>query len=278
MVDTERHRFIIGIGSQRAGSTLLHKILDECTPIFMHPVKELHYYDTLYNIRDVSVLKAYSMQQLDRELDRIINTKQHDYIDKRYKCYLRTNKILAKTPIQKVNYIDLFRPCLSSNKYLGEITPEYMILPEEGVAQMANDLGKDAKIILISRDPVDRFISAFKLLKNYNNPNYDSASFSYDLEHALETMPSWIEQQKQLNGYECALEKYKKYFENVLLLSFESMVADTEKLKTQLKEFLDIPLIEEKYQKVFNSKVNSIGETAMIEKNLIKKIIDALSL
>lgn len=36
------NKFVIGIGSQRAGSTLLHKILDECTNIFIHPVKELH--------------------------------------------------------------------------------------------------------------------------------------------------------------------------------------------------------------------------------------------
>jgi len=265
-------QFVIGIGSQRAGSTLLHKILDECTPIFMHPVKELHYYDTLYGVRDAAVLKDYSKRQLDRELDRLIEAKKFGYINKRYKCYIRTNKILSKLPVEQVEYIDLYRPCVIDHTHLGEITPEYMILPEEGIAQMAKDLGVEAKIILITRDPVERFISAFKLLKNYNNPNYDSTNFEKDLEHALVTMPTWIEQQKQLSDYKTAYNKYKKYFSNVLLLSFEDMIKDPIKLREHLENFLGLELDKQKYEQVFQHKVNAIGETAGISSVIKNKI------
>ena len=41
------HRYVIGIGSQRAGSTLLHRVLAACTPVWMHPMKELHYFDVV---------------------------------------------------------------------------------------------------------------------------------------------------------------------------------------------------------------------------------------
>ena len=265
-------KFVVGIGSQRAGSTLLHKILSECTDIFMHPVKELHYYDTLYNVRNPSVLIEYSKRQLDRELDRLVDARHHGYINKRYKCYIRANKLLAVTPVNQINFIDLFRPCVMSSEFLGEITPEYMILPEEGVAKMAQDLGRDTKIILISRDPVDRFISAFKLLKNYTNPQYDSTHFSRDLEETLETMPTWIEQQKQLSDYETALAKYKRHFDQVLFLSFEEMIRDTEKLKQQLETFLGMTLDNVKYQQVFNQKVNAIGETAGISENTLEAL------
>lgn len=267
-------KFVIGIGSQRAGSTLLHKILDECSDIFMHPVKELHYYDTLYNVRAPSVLKDYSKRQIEHVLERLVEAKAYGYINKSYKCFVRTNKILAKSTVEKVDYLDLYRPCVMDSETLGEITPEYMILPEEGVAKMAQDLGRDTKIILISRDPVERFISAFKLLKNYSNPNYDSSNFARDLEETLKTMPTWIEQQKQLSDYETALAKYKRHFDQVLFLSFEEMIADTKGLKKQLEAFLDLSLDSEKYKQVFSKKVNAIGETSKIQEPLLKKLSD----
>ena len=54
---TKNNKFVIGIGSQRAGSTLLHRIISECTQVFTHPIKELYYYDTLFNVRKDEFLK-----------------------------------------------------------------------------------------------------------------------------------------------------------------------------------------------------------------------------
>lgn len=88
-----QHRFVIGIGSQRAGSTLLHNLLDESTSIFMHPLKELHYFDSLFHVRAPQALVAFSRRQLDRQLDEIIAATQYGFIDKSYKCLLRTNRI-----------------------------------------------------------------------------------------------------------------------------------------------------------------------------------------
>jgi hypothetical protein len=35
------NRFVLGIGSQRAGSTLMHHALEASTDVFIHPLKEL---------------------------------------------------------------------------------------------------------------------------------------------------------------------------------------------------------------------------------------------
>ena len=118
--------YIIGIGSQRAGSTLLYRILNDCSSIFMHPVKELHYYDTFFNVRHENYLKDFSENQLK-------NLKGTKPKSKRDQCLIRTNEILYKTPISEVNYQDLYRPCIMDNEYLCEITPEYMILPNDGI-------------------------------------------------------------------------------------------------------------------------------------------------
>ncbi|WP_022950588.1 sulfotransferase [Leucothrix mucor] len=257
-------KFVIGIGSQRAGSTLLHKVLDECTDVFMHPIKELHYYDTLYGVRGADILVDFSRRQLDRELDRLIEAKGYGYIDKKYKCFLRANRILSSKLISSVDYFDLYRPCVADNEYLGEITPEYMILPEDGVSKLADDLGSDTKIILISRDPTERFISAFKLLKNYNNPNYDATNFARDLESTISDMPQWIRQQEELNDYEAALNRYQKYFSSVLFLSFEKMISDVDLFIVQLENFLSSTVDKEKLVDILGKKVNMIGETGNI--------------
>ncbi len=266
------NKFVIGIGSQRAGSTLLHKILDECTSIFMHPLKELHYYDTMYEVRHSSVLKKYSNKQLDFLIERIISSPNHDFIDKKYKCALRTNKMLANRDVKDIDYLELYRPCISENEYLGEITPEYMILPEEGIKKMRDDLGADTKIILIGRNPVDRFISAFKLLKMYNQRDYNMDLFQDDLEQTLEMMPEWIKQQDELNDYALALNKYKKNFNSVLFITFENLIAEPESARLLLENFLEASVNKENYHKIFGKKVNSIGETGKVSKEILTKL------
>ena len=70
-MDKHKNNFVIGIGSQRAGSTLLHKILDSCTDIFMHPIKELHYYDTLFDVRKDEFLKKFISNESSLVLNEI---------------------------------------------------------------------------------------------------------------------------------------------------------------------------------------------------------------
>jgi len=266
-------KFVIGIGSQRAGSTLLHRILDECTDIFMHPVKELHYFDTLYNVRHQDVLTQYSQRQLDRELDRLIKEKDHSYISsKKYKCFLRANKILASKKIEKVDYLDLYRPCLMGNPTVGEITPEYMILPEEGVKHMADMLGKKTPIILITRDPVERFVSAFKLLKAYGKENVDMNGFEEEILNVFETMPTWVEQQKNLSDYKKAEEKYRKFFDKILIISYEELTSNPDIGHSILTDFLNVDVDKEKYISILGKRVNQIESIKELSESAMNKL------
>ncbi|ANB02741.1 hypothetical protein ECTOBSL9_2207 [Ectothiorhodospira sp. BSL-9] len=160
---------------------------------------------------------------------------------------------------------------------LGEITPEYMILPEPGVEKMSNELGRSAKIILISRDPVDRFISAFKLLKVYRGDRYDKERVSEGINEALETMPEWVAQQAALNDYGSAMEKYQKYFDDVLLMSYENMVASPEKTSGILQEFLGLPVDKEKMKDLMGNRVNAIGESGEVPDDLRAVILKAVT-
>lgn len=273
-----RPKFVIGIGSQRAGSTLLHRILDECTDIFMHPVKELHYFDTLYNLRHQDVLTSYSRRQLEREIDNIISADDLNYVlSKRYKCFLRTNKILATRKVENVDYFDLYRPCLMESHTVGEITPEYMILPEEGIKKMRSIVGKDAVIILITRDPLDRFISSFKLLKTYGKNKVDMNSFEKEILDVFNSMPTWVEQQKQLNNYQKAYVSYSKYFDNVLKISYDDLVGNIELVHSKLEAILGLNVNIERCKEVVKKKINQIGKTATLSDKTLCFLRDHLS-
>lgn len=246
---------------------MLHRILSECTRIYMHPVKELHYYDSLFKVRDVRLLKMFSLKQLNSEWDRMIAAEDFGYIDKRYKCYIRANKMLWLRPIDTIDYVDLFRPALSENTHFGEITPEYMILPEEGVRKMHDDLGSETRIVLVARNPVRRFVSAFKLLRLYNDQPYDMGKFSDDLAETLDSMPDWISQQDRLSDYESSLRTFRKYFRNVLFISYDQLVADPERTHKQLEKFLELDVDKAAYLRLLNQNINSIGETGQIRRD-----------
>lgn len=261
-------KFVIGIGSQRAGSTLLSRILEECTPIFTHPVKELHYYDTLYGVRKEGVLINYSVGQLER-----MQSEGFEPKTKREECLLRTTQLLATKPVEDIEYIDLFRPCIMDKEYLCEITPEYMILPEEGVRKMAEDIGSDAKIILMIRRPVDRFISSVKLLKSYGTNEYDPESFEADFIETLETMPTWIEQQLELSDYKRSIDLYKKCFDQVLVLQYEKLLSEPMNIKQDLESFLGLLIDDKKYLEVTAQKVNNLGATAKLSDKTMERLI-----
>jgi len=258
-------KFIIGIGTQRAGSTLLHRILDQCAGVFMHPVKELHYFDTLFGVRNAEFLVKFSNNQMDRELDRLLNENDHGYIaNKRYKCYLRTNWMLSRQPVDQIEYLDLYRPCIMGKEFIGEITPEYMILPDEGVKSMAETVGKDASIILLSRDPVERFISSFKLLKAYGGGVNVIENFDEELRQVIDKLPGWIEQQRQLSDYESALRNYRKYFDNVCFIQYEKLIVNDSKTIADIENCIGINIDQEKLGGVLSKKINQIGETGEV--------------
>ncbi|MGR8933316.1 MAG: sulfotransferase [Gammaproteobacteria bacterium] len=252
--------FVIGIGSQRAGSTLLHKILDESTSIYMHPVKELHYFDTLHHVRSEKALKQFSLQQLEREINRLAGTAKVPIHTKRYKNYLRTNFLLSYKKISDIEYMDLYRPCLMGRNMVGEVTPEYMILPEEGVRHLSEVVGNDAKIVLMVRNPVRRLVSAFKLLNAYHGLQIQSEDAERELMQHVADDTGWLKAQDRYNDYESAISLYRRYFGDILCLRYDEVVERPQIFKKRLEDYLGQTLNNEKFSALTSKRINQIGE------------------
>jgi hypothetical protein len=261
-------QFVIGIGSQRAGSTLLHRVLEHCSPIYMNPVKELHYFDTMFGVRNENVLRNFSRNQLEREIDRLIKANEYPFLNKRYKNSLRANFLLATKKVQDINYLDLFRPVANHHKILGEITPEYMILPPEGICKMREVVGDHAKIILLARNPVRRFISAFKLLM-YGLPNSGQLVFEDEMLKILEAGGEWLRVQDALNDYETALNNYQKEFPQVLMLSHDALFGAVEETAEKLSAFLETEISLPIFQNIVGTKINALDETKNLSESTL---------
>ncbi len=262
-------KFVIGIGSQRAGSTLLHRVLEQCSPIYMNPIKELHYFDTLFGVRNPGVLHKFSVNQLNREINKIVKEKDFGFINQRYKNSLRANFLLATKKVQHIDYIDLYRPCVNSHEFLGEITPEYMILPQEGIKKMRETVGDDAKIILLARNPVKRFISAFKLLM-HGRSDADKSLFEEEMLSILKNPNSeWLKVQDSFNDYELALSNYQQEFKHVLMLSHDELFGSVEETAEKLSDFLELQLSLPSYKKIVGTKINALDETRDLSANTL---------
>lgn len=254
------HRFVIGIGSQRAASTLLHRLIGESTDVFMHPVKELHYFDTLFGVRSQQALTDFSLRQLSREVERIVAATDYKFIGRRYKCFLRTTKILASQPVENIDYLDLYRPFLKERAVLGEVTPEYMLFDEEQAARMRAVLGEDATIILMCRNPVDRLLSAAKLFNTYNNLRMDDAQVGAWLQRMIEENSSWIQVQDRYNDYERAIRVYSAAFPRFLALSYEQLIDDPDRAAKRIAKVCGTPVDQRKFSEGLATVSNSLGD------------------
>lgn len=132
------------IGAEKCGTTWLWRMLRDHPDVGVHEVKELRYftYRHLWG-RRAAFRRFYGgltsdwsrIRRLGFELRLAIGS------DRRY---LRTLGALGDRPV------------------VGDITPQYCLLPDAGIAHMQR-LAPQAKIILLMRDPVERAISGSKM-------------------------------------------------------------------------------------------------------------------
>lgn len=272
-----KNRFVICIGSQRAGTTLFHRLLGEATSIFMHPVKELHYFDTINDIRPQQALTSFARRQLRKQIDTITRANSFDFIDDTYKCMLRANKMLAFRAASEIQYHDLFRPMLSNKELLGEATPEYMMLTADQIEEMSRVISSDAAIILLCRDPVKRVLSSAKLFNVYNDLNMDGETLANWLMGCIQDNNSWMVAQDKYNAYESAITNYAHVFPNVLALSFEEMLNDPARTAQKLQDQLEIQVDQEAFVQSSKKVTNSLSEQTIDNPDLINVLSDRYS-
>lgn len=147
-----------GIGVQKAGTTWLHAQLKKHPTLYMPDLKEIQYFNHLYIKEHRSWTDTHRLSRINNMLKNAMSKDRIDYDWIEYLAKCGQNNLTDEW------YAHFFR--YARGRTAGEITPEYSLLPEEGINHMLR-LNPEAKFILLLRHPVERDFSHAKMILDH---------------------------------------------------------------------------------------------------------------
>ena len=157
------------IGAQKGGTTWLYSNL-RCHPgILMPPVKEVAYFSTLY-------IPGWAKADADHRAFQVDQARRHWTAPNGANAkgprpevrarVLASLDALTQEPMTDEAYATLFGGC-AVDQVCGEISPQYCVLPREGIRH-ALSMNPNLKVIALLRHPVARAMSHLAMLCGKN--------------------------------------------------------------------------------------------------------------
>ncbi len=150
------------------------------------------------------------------------------------------------------DYIDLFNEA-AGIKAIGEASVSYLFFYASTIPRIQNILGKDVKIIISLRNPVDRMFSQYThLLRD----GFETRSFDEALATAKKKTRKawWNDLDLQVSCYADQVKAYIDAFgkENVHIIIYDDLVRDQQRVIASIFDFLEVdstfrPDISKKY-------------------------------
>jgi len=159
---------MFGVGAAKAGTSWLHRYLDDHPECHFRALKELQYFNTVdwggevwdRKIRRVEAFRDAKLAQAeDPELSpkRMLNKiRQLADIEQYLEIISRRREDLGA-------YRDYVFQDAGEAKLVGEVTPAYSLLSEERLKMMAG-LAADVRFVYLLRDPVERLWSHVRMI------------------------------------------------------------------------------------------------------------------
>lgn len=219
MQKTKSNLFVVG--AMKAGTTSFMDALAHHPDIYVSPVKEPHYF-------------VDELPKLLYEPSRFFDLDDYFQTDFPKPLHIANLK-------KKEHYEQLFS-LSNQEKYLAEGSTMYLHAPES--AQKIHHYNPEAKIIILTREPVARAYSHYKMLTGLSR---ETQSFQEVIEAELNgymsnNLPwySYIE----MSIYTKHINRYKGLFQHVLVLSFEQLLSNKDFTLDAVANFLDIEKFE----------------------------------
>ena len=209
----------LGIGAQKAGTTWLFENLAGHSAVWTPAVKELQYFNHLYIPEHRRWTDRHRENHVRARLGAMARSSAWSAVDLKT---VAATVAIATEALSDDWYARAFSPAPASS-LCGEITPEYALLPEEGVAHVAR-LMPDVKLIFLMRDPIERAWSHIRMIAK-NSPgtwSYEEiASFRdviarCDYVKTLETWERYFDENQIFIGiYDDIGKEPQKFFEKI---------------------------------------------------------------
>ncbi len=214
------HNFVVCFGCQRGGTTWLADQLYKHPDAAFPPRKEIRYLDPLY-VHDFDRIQKERVKELRRRLWNSLGEEPAPMVPRlsRELAWNAKYALVSREDYNDAWYASLFSD-VEIGKPTGDFSPDYSLLPDEGVAHLAR-LAPNAKLVFMMRDPVDRTWSGATYPLRHEK--------QLSPEEQLERVGHWAGSalQKQFSDYKTIIQRFERHFPNdAFLFAFHDDIAD----------------------------------------------------
>ncbi len=213
------------IGVQRAGTAWLYEAARSHKGFRLPPLKELNF----FNRRAFAPGAAFNHSGMQKRAAEMIrryarNAKTLDA------SWLRLLTHIYQAQLTSQWYEEIFRFHPDASKLHGDFTPDYAMLPEEGIAEIKR-FAPNIRIILMLRDPVERILSQLATIA-HQVP--ESAPFV----DRLAREPSALARSR----YDLIVPRWLSHFDNnqILILDKPESLEDAKAVLARIVAFLGV--------------------------------------
>lgn len=223
------------IGVQKAGTTWLHKHLYKNDDIWLMPneLKEIQYFNEIYVDGHLNWTQIHRVKGLNKLINKELSLGEQANYDAISKW-----ADIGSGVRDDYWYGTFFSQ--ANKKLCGDITPEYSMLPPEGVVHLKK-LNEKAKVILILRHPVYRDFSHIKMILSNN---FSDSLDGFDEKKIIQLMLEASDHigVSERSHYELIVSNWKNFFSNDSLFIgfYEDIVDDPEKFMARIGKFLEV--------------------------------------
>lgn len=153
------------IGAQKAGTSWLYQNLRNHPLIWLPPIKEIDYFTSLYIAGHRADNAVHRANQLRDALEWWENPPASVGPERR-EAALACLRNIETEALNDDWYSEIFSSC-GVDQLCGDISPEYSLLPRNGIRHACN-LNPNLSVIILLRDPADRALSHARMLAGRN--------------------------------------------------------------------------------------------------------------
>lgn len=215
------------IGAQKAGTTWLYDNLSIHPQIWMPPVKEIHFFNTICPNEQLLGIETHRHELGFAKYRPLLNNMNMFTLKWLYRYY---NEQMSTSW-----YYRLFDRKTNKEQIAGDITPAYSTLDERGIRLARKVLNENCKVFVILRSPIERTWSAVKMLFRWKG-NDIQASDIEKLKNMLQE-PSY-----KLRSNYCFIVKYwqEMFGNNFQIFLYDDLRADPKAFLYSIQDFLGV--------------------------------------
>lgn len=218
------------VGAMKAATTSLFELLKSQEAIYASPIKEPHFF----------------VEKLPKHLYRpspFFSLEQ--YFKNQFPEVLHIAHVTSALHYEKLFSLRKQEP------YLLEGSTMYLHAPNS--AEKIYQYNPDARIIILTRDPLERTFSQYGMMVGLSK---EYRTFKTVIEEELELYQKGLLPWHSYIGMSFYTEQIKAYrllFKNVLVLSFDTFISNRKEVIEQLEDFLEITIQDNSPHKVLNT-------------------------